>query len=108
MCIIQILVIILSITGLALGYSTHTNIEDESGSIASSMGLLLMFGIFPCLVVAAFLSISSTIVLLSAKVRDKFYFKCRFWFGVLSINSMLSLGYMFVDIYLAFICFTTV
>lgn len=105
---IQILAIILSITGLALGYSTLANTEGKSGSTASSMGLLLIFGIFPCLVAAAFMSIGSTIVLLSSKVRDKFYFKGRFWFGVLSINSILSLGYMFVAIYLAFIWFSTV
>ncbi|MCM2680625.1 hypothetical protein [Echinimonas agarilytica] len=105
---IQVLSIVLSIAGLALGYSALTNAEGESGSAASSMGLLLMFVVFPCLGAAALLSISSTVTLLSSKVRDKSHFKGRFWFGVLGINSLLSLGYMLVAIYLAFIWFTTV
>jgi hypothetical protein len=105
---IQILAIMLSISGLALGYSTLANTEGESGCAASSMGLLLLFIIFPCLAAASLLSISLTIALSSSKVRDKLYFKGRFWFGVLGIDSMLSLGYVFVAIYFAFIWFTAV
>ena len=67
-----------------------------------------MFVVFTCLAAAALLSISSTIILLSSKVREKFYFKGRIWFGVLSVNGVLSLGYFFVVTYLAFIWFTTV
>ena len=107
---VQILSIILSFAGFFLGYLILNDTESEtgSGSAANSMGLLLMFVVFTCLAAAALLSISSTIILLSSKVREKFYFKGRIWFGVLSVNGVLSLGYFFVVTYLAFIWFTTV
>ena len=105
---IQTSAIIFTIIGLTLGYWTLANTEGESGSTASAMGLVLLFVVFPCFGISALLSITSSISLLSSKVRDEFYFKGKFWLGILSINSTLSLGYMFLSIYLAYTWFTTV
>jgi hypothetical protein len=104
---IQISAIVFTIIGLTLGYWTLANIEGESGSTASAMGLVILFAVFPCFGISALLSITSSLSLLSSKVRDEFYFKGKFWLGVLSINSILSTGYMLLSIYLAYIWITT-
>lgn len=103
---IQLLGLVVAISAIALGYLLLSPIEtDSSASAAGAVGLGLIFLICPAAVLSALLLVPSSIALLWPEIRKRSYFIGPFWKTLWVVNGVLSLGYLFIALYLGYIWF---
>ena len=104
---IQFLGLLTSIVSfLCLFWALAPLSPDSSASVEGAIGLFLMFGVAPLFGFSALLLIPSSIALSNAKLRANTYFYGKFWYGVWGINSLISIGYVFVILYIGYIYLT--
>jgi hypothetical protein len=101
---LQLLSLLPLLVSVCLSYLILTPIEpDSSGASAGAAGILLMFIVLPLFYCSALGSITSTIALLSPKIRKIFNFTGVFWRFIWFLNAILSLGYIAFGLHVTFI-----
>ena len=101
---LQMLGFLSAIVGILLTYFFLAPIEpDTSTSAAGASGLALMFIVFPLFCFSALILIPSSIALLNTSIRTKNYFFGKFWYCLWSINSIVSVFYLFVIAYFCYL-----
>ena len=105
---IQLLGLILSIVSFGVMIWALAPLTPESSAASeSASGLVLMFIVVPSLAFSACLIIPSSIALLNPKLRYQTYFTGKLWYGVWGVNSLLSLSYVLVVLYIGFVYLTS-
>lgn len=101
---LQLLSLLFLLVSVCLSYLILIPIEpDSSGASAGAAGLLLMFTVLPLFCCSALGSITSTIALLSPKIRKIFNFTGVFWLLIWFLNAILSLGYIAFGLHVSYI-----
>lgn len=75
---------------------------DSSASAEGAIGLFLMFFVAPLFGFSALLLIPSSIALFNTKLRKSTCFYGKFWYGVWGLNGLISVGYVFVILYIGY------
>jgi hypothetical protein len=100
---IQLLSLLLLLVTVGLSYWTLAPIEpDSSGASAGAAGLVLMFIVVPLFCCSALGSITTTIALLSPKIRKDFNFTGLFWRFIWFLNAIISLGLIALGLYVTY------
>ena len=100
---LQLLSLLFLLATVVLSFWVLAPIEpNSSGASAGAAGLLLMFIVLPLFCCSALGSITSTIALLSPKVRELFNFTGLFWRFIWFINAIVTLAYIAIGLYLAY------
>lgn len=100
---LQLLSLLSLFISVCLSYWILAPIEpDSSGASAGAAGLSLMFIVLPLFCCSALGSITSTVALLSPKIRKTFNFTGLFWRFIWFLNAIISLGYIAFGLYVTY------
>jgi hypothetical protein len=92
----------LAVVWFASGYSLLAMVEPDTPTGAgAAVVLMFMFVVLPTFCCSALLLVPSSIALLIGKLRVRSCFSGPFWIGLLSINILLSVGYISAVSYIA-------
>lgn len=105
---LQLLGLILTIAGIALGFMMLAPIGNETSNASlGAAGLGIMFLLLPMLGCSALMLIFFSIALFNHEVRKRTYFRGSFWLTLWKCNLVISAGYTSVVIYVAYLWIKT-
>lgn len=103
---LQLLGFMLAIAGFILGYVMLAPIDGEtSEASAGGAGIGIMFMVLPMLGWSALMLVPSSIALFNHEVRRRTYFKGNFWLNLWKVNLVISVVYIAVALYFAYLWF---
>ncbi|WP_087504045.1 hypothetical protein [Neiella marina] len=100
---IQMLGFLSTLGGIAICWFVLSDVGPETSDAAGAAAglvILLAVGMFKC---AAIVLIPSSIALLWPAVRQRTYFKGKFWFAMWGINGLFSIVYLFAGAYVFYV-----
>mgnify|MGYP005989982387 CR=1 FL=1 len=103
---LQLLGFMLAIVGFILGYVMLDPIGGETTEAsAGGAGIGFMFMVLPMLGWSALMLVPSSIALFNHEVRRRTYFKGNFWLNLWKVNLVISVVYIAVVLYFAYLWF---
>jgi hypothetical protein len=103
---LQLLGFMLAIAGFILGYVMLAPIDGEtSEASAGGAGIGIMFMVLPMLGWSALMLVPSSIALFNHELRRRTYFKGNFWQNLWKVNLVISVVYIAVVLYFAYLWF---
>lgn len=101
---LQLIGFMLAIAGIILGYVMLAPVDSEtSGASAGAAGLGIMFMALPMLGWSALMLVPSSIALFNHELRKRTYFKGHFWLNLWKVNLVISVVYIAVVLYFAYL-----
>ncbi|MDX1537114.1 hypothetical protein [Arsukibacterium sp.] len=101
---LQLLGFSLAIAGIILSYVLLAPVDGEtSGASSGAAGLGIMFMALPMLGWSALMLVPSSIALFNHEIRKRTYFRGNFWLNLWKVNLVISLVYIAVAIYFAYL-----
>ncbi|MGL5664705.1 MAG: carbon starvation protein CstA [Shewanella sp.] len=101
---LQLFGFMLTVAGIILATVMFAPVDSEiSEASAGASGLGFLFMVLPMLGCSALMLVPSSTVLFFHDVRRRTYFTGHFWLNLWRVNLMISLGYIALVLYLAFV-----
>ncbi|MFB2661159.1 carbon starvation protein CstA [Shewanella mangrovisoli] len=101
---LQLFGFMLTVAGIILATVMFAPVDSEiSEASAGASGLGFLFMVLPMLGCSALMLVPSSTVLFFRDVRRRTYFTGHFWLNLWRVNLMISLGYIALVLYLAFV-----
>ena len=104
---LQIIGFLIAVLAVFLGYMLLSPVEAGTpASAAGASGLGLIFLVAPGLALSVLIPVPSSIALVWPEVRKRNHMHGAWWYGLWAVNSIISLGYSSIAVYMDYVWVT--